>query len=554
MSEKKRDQCKNILALFVIGEFKDEKKSNLKDFVVDKYYAVYLNENEDSQTNNKDIELPEDSTIEDDAELFMMYKDAIENQQKKIFKIEKKENQSTITMIIKKIGKKDRTMKGIYKIDEGTIEYIDNDFSKVTKENDIIGIINDCFSSNEIELINPKQYDNKLEELDKKLKSLEQPAAAAKEKLETIQNNRRISENEIKEKWKEVEKFDKIAKEKGKQAKEIEEEIKKQEKIIEKQEEIIKKEKTRESAKKQTTNNSKLEKLEQEKTKSKSDLQLLKSKSEGNISNDDNSNKMLQSKSATSIKANPKCGDVDKLEISDKEKNEIIEIVKSKISFYIDETKNKENKKILKDMKDEDVGDIYEFIKKYLDFIMKIRVGKYEPMRNRNRKFENTKRGYDIYTIFSEIAKEEVRKMEIIRGNTEVNIKYVWSGDIFNHTSYFPTKKEAKNKIVHPFMKSLKKRVINNIIKQKNIKFDFVNKNIRDEFEELLIDKIKCEIERLTSENLYQRGENHYFYQEAGFESSTRGQGHGGNKKTRKMKSRNNKKRSTMRKFYNYFF
>ena len=166
MSEKKRDQCKNILALFVIGEFKDEKKSNLKDFVVDKYYAVYLNEKEDSQTNNKDIELPEDTTIEDDAELFMIYKDAIENQQKKIFKIEKKENQSTITMIIKKNGKKDRTMKGIYKIDEGTIEYIDNDFSKATKENDIIGIINDCFSSKKLNLIKPKQYDNTVEELD----------------------------------------------------------------------------------------------------------------------------------------------------------------------------------------------------------------------------------------------------------------------------------------------------------------------------------------------------------------------------------------------------
>ena len=482
---------------------------------------------------------------------------------KKIFKIEKKENQSTITMIIKKNGKKERTMKGIYKIDEGTIQYIDNDFSKTTKKNDIIGIINDCFSSNEIELINPKQYDNKLEELDKKLKSAEKRAATAQEELRTIQNNK-ITDNEINENQKEVEKYDKIAKEKAQKAKEIEE-IKKQEKIIKEQEEKIKKEQTRESAMKQTTNNSK------EKTKSKSeleqakkDLQLLKSKSEGNISNDDNSNKILQSKSATNLIEKPKCGDVNELEISDEEKNEIIEIVKDKISFYIAEIKNEENKKILQKMKDEDVGDIYEFIKKYLDFIMKIRVGKYELMRNRNRKFENTKiiniPEYDIYTIFSKILKprgelaEEAMKLEIIRENTKVNIKYVWSGDIFNHTSYFPAKEGAKNKIVHPFMKSLKKRVINNIIKQKNIKFDFVNKNIRNEFEALLIDKIKCEIERLTSENLYQRGENHYFYQEAGFESSSRGQGRGGNKKTRKRKSRNNKKRSTMRKFYNYFF
>ena len=518
MSEKKRDQCKNILALFVIGEFKDEKKSNLKDFVVDKYYAVYLNEKEDSQTNNKDIELPEDTTIEDDAELFMIYKDAIENQQKKIFKIEKKENQSTITMIIKKNGKKDRTMKGIYKIDEGTIEYIDNDFSKTTKKNDIITIINDCFSSNKLNLINPKQYDNTIEELDKKLKSAEKRLAIEQEKIKNNQNAIKLSDNEINENQKEVEKYDKIAKEKAQKAKEIEEEIKKQQKIIKEQKEIIKKEQTRES------------------------------KSEGNISNDDNSKKK------------PKCGDVNELEISDEEKNEIIKIVKSKISFYIANTENEENKKILQKMKDEDVGDIYEFIKKYLDFIMKIRVGKYELMRNRKRKFENTKRGYDIYRIFSkilkprgEIAKEEVRKMEIIRENTEVNIKYVWSGDIFEH-AYLPIADEKKNKIIDPFMKSLKKRVINNIIKQKNIDFDFVSENIRDEFEELLIDKIKCEIKRLTSENLYQRGKNHYFYQDAAKFDSTRGQGRGGNKKTRKRKSRNNKKRSTMRKFYNYFF
>ena len=492
MSEKKRDQCKNILALFVIGEFKDEKKSNLKDFVVDKYYAVYLNEKEDSQTNNKDIELPEDTTIEDDAELFMIYKDAIENQQKKIFKIEKKENQSTITMIIKKNGKKDRTMKGIYKIDEGTIEYIDNDFSKATKENDIIGIINDCFSSKKLNLIKPKQYDNTVEELDKKLKSAEKRLAIEQEKIKNNQNAIKISENEIKENQKEVEKYDKIAKEKAQKAKEIEEEIKKQEKIIKEQEEIIEKEKIRESAKKQTTNNSK------EKSKSKNDLeearehlQLLKSKSESNISNDDNTKKILQSKSATSLKEKPKCGDVNELEISDEEKNEIIKIVKDKISYYIAEMKNEKNKEILQKMKDEDVGDIYEFIKKYLDFIMKIREGKYELMNNRKHKFENTIKDYDIYRIFSkilkpigEIAKEEARKMEIIKENREVKIKYVWSGDIFKY-AYLPFKEEVKNKIVDSFMESLKKRVINNIIKQKNIDFDFVNKNIRDEFEEL---------------------------------------------------------------------
>ena len=181
-------------------------------------------------------------------------------------------------------------------------------------------------------------------------------------------------------------------------------------------------------------------------------------------------------------------------------------------------------------------------------------------MRNRKHRFENTKKDYDIYRIFSKILGETrfigdefARTKEIIKDKKLINIKYVWSGDIFEH-AYLPIADEKKNKIIDPFMKSLKKRVINNIIKQKNIDFDFVSENIRDEFEELLIDKIKCEIKRLTNENAYNRGKNHYFYQDAGLIDSTRGQGYGGNKKTRKRKSRNNKKRSTMRKFYNYFF
>ena len=69
--------CKNILALFVVGNFKDEDKSNLQDFIVDKYYSVYLDDNKEYNISKNEIDFKNEREINN--ELFILFKNKILN-------------------------------------------------------------------------------------------------------------------------------------------------------------------------------------------------------------------------------------------------------------------------------------------------------------------------------------------------------------------------------------------------------------------------------------------------------------------------------------------
>ena len=75
--------CKNILALFVVGNFKDEDKSNLQDFIVDKYYSVYLDDNKDYNISSKN-EIDFKNEAEINNELFILFKNKILDKKQKI--------------------------------------------------------------------------------------------------------------------------------------------------------------------------------------------------------------------------------------------------------------------------------------------------------------------------------------------------------------------------------------------------------------------------------------------------------------------------------------
>ena len=107
--------CKDILALFIVGNFKDGDKSNLQDFIVDKYYSVYLDDNEDYNISKNEIDFKNEREINN--ELFILFKNKIlDNKMIGLMPGKLNENQNTFTMIIKKNGGK---IRGIYRDNVG---------------------------------------------------------------------------------------------------------------------------------------------------------------------------------------------------------------------------------------------------------------------------------------------------------------------------------------------------------------------------------------------------------------------------------------------------
>ena len=138
--------CKNILALFIVGNFKDEDKSNLQDFIVDKYYSVYLDDNKEYNISKNEIDFKNEREINN--ELFILFKNKIlDNKQKLGLMRKMNENQSSFTMIIKKDGSK---IRGIYRDDgEGQYNYFFHNLNNKNK-NDIIEIIEKCFEQKDV--------------------------------------------------------------------------------------------------------------------------------------------------------------------------------------------------------------------------------------------------------------------------------------------------------------------------------------------------------------------------------------------------------------------
>lgn len=148
--------CKDILALFVVGNFKDEDKSNLQDFIVDKYYSVYLDDDEKYNISKNEIDFNKETEINN--ELFILFKNKILDKKQKLGLIRKmNENQNSFTMIIKKDG---RQIRGIYRDDvHKEFNYFFHDLNN-KKKNDIIEIVEKCFEKKNVSKNEEKSDDD----------------------------------------------------------------------------------------------------------------------------------------------------------------------------------------------------------------------------------------------------------------------------------------------------------------------------------------------------------------------------------------------------------
>lgn len=462
--------CKNILALFVIGRFKDDNINNLHDFNIHDYKGALLNSKTQQQITLFNEEEPEE--FEKKLFKFEPYIDTIMHD--KYFKYKELEpEQKLITIILKKYEKR---VKGIYRIfNEKKSHVFDYDLQghdNDTKEKNIISIINKCFPDFLIEKIKDIQ------------KRMNESSGASKNILTQLNNKK-----------KEIEQYDKEITDLDEQIAAKEEEYKKimknipnkgeeKDEIIEQSEKILEKQ------------------------------GILENKRTENENKRDNKIKKITVFIDEIIeKQDESCGKVNKLEISKEKKKNIVKMIKNRLKILKEETTKDNNVITITNLLNEEVQDIFSFVKMYLRIEFILNVNKYDlyqqinnnPQKSNQRfrfTYNKINKPYNIYTNFNKLytgnVEQEAKIKEIFKEN-KINVKYVWNGDILKYTDAKRFNEKEKKEYNEKFIETLQIKVINKIIEDETIYFNKIKEYIVESFEDLLINRIKCEIKSLES-------------------------------------------------------